>query len=125
MIEMILHQWRQPLSTFALATSTLQLFKETEQLSDAMFDKHTDIMMNNVHFLNETITVFREFFNTNKIEKKTKPSSIMHKVSILLAPIIKNYQNLISLDLDNDEWFVIYENELIQVLLNIIKKCNR
>ncbi|MCK9337007.1 MAG: ATP-binding protein [Arcobacteraceae bacterium] len=121
MIEMILHQWRQPLSTFALATSTLQLFKETKQLTDALFEKHTDIMMNNVYFLNETITVFREFFNTEKIQKKTKASAIMHKVFILLAPIVKQYSDLIDLSIENDEWFFLDENELIHVILNIIK----
>jgi c-di-GMP phosphodiesterase len=121
MIEMILHQWRQPLSTFALATSTLQLFKETGQLTDSLFEKHTDIMMNNVYFLNETITVFREFFNTEKIQKKTKASAIMHKVYILLAPIVKQYSDLINLSVEDDEWFFIDENELIHVILNIIK----
>ncbi len=121
MIEMILHQWRQPLSTFALATSTLQLFKETGQLSDTMFEKHTDIMMNNVHFLNETITIFRDFFNPDKIIKKTKPSAIVHKVSILLAPLLKQYTNLLKVSIDDDDCFFVDENELVQVLLNLIK----
>lgn len=121
MIDMILHQWRQPLSSFALATSTLQLFKETGQLSDTLFDKHTDIMMTNVHFLNETITIFRDFFNPTKVNDKTKPSQIVHKISILFAALLKKYYQLLNIEIANDEWFNINENELIQVLLNLIK----
>ncbi|QOG11668.1 FIST N-terminal domain-containing protein [Arcobacter sp. FWKO B] len=121
MIEMILHQWRQPLSTFALATSSLQLFKETGQLTDTMFDKNIDIMMNNVHFLNETINIFRDFYNTKKETKKTKPSVLIHKVSVLLTPMFKNFVSMLELQIIDNEWFEIDENELIQVLLNIIK----
>lgn len=121
MIEMILHQWRQPLSTFALATSTLQLFKETGDLNDAIFEKYTDIMMNNVYFLNETISIFRDFFDNKQEIKKTKPSVIMHKIFILISPIIKQYNDIFSIEFKNDIWFTIDENELIQVLLNIFK----
>ncbi|MEA1919083.1 MAG: ATP-binding protein [Campylobacterota bacterium] len=131
MISMIAHQWRQPLSAISSTTVNLQLKLELEN-----FDLHTEEGVDACHEyflqrlenietyvqnLTHTIDDFRNFYKPNK-----------QAITISLEEVISKSLNVIQASLENDTIKIIqeydshmkyelYDSELMQVILNILK----
>lgn len=118
MIGAIAHQLKQPINVITMAISTVELEK-TLGMESNLDDIHGKIARQ-ANFMNDTIDLFRNFFNPNKI-----------KENIYLSDVIKN-----TLSITNDMLTGIkviedigeltqkvnaYPNELIQVCINILK----
>jgi len=121
MINMIAHQWRQPLSAITAATASINLKAKLNKLENdtavELSDKIKDFSMH----LSSTIDDFRNFFQTNKTKTLTNYKQIIDSVlSILDSSLEKNSIEL-EIVIDELEELNTYENELKQVILNIIK----
>ena len=131
MISMIAHQWRQPLTAISSTIINIDMKidigkfdfenrKDRELFLKFLYNKHGKIITY-VNSLSETIDDFRTFFKPDKTKELTsiinpiqKALSIVEiKMSLNKINIIKEYQ--VS---DNIE---IYSNEMMQVILNILK----
>jgi len=131
MINMIAHQWRQPLSSIGTASfnlkNKLQLkkfdlsTKEGRLEQSSFFCKKLDDIEIYVQNLTTTIDDFRNFFKSDKVITK-----------VIITKVIKNSLNMVQKDLTSNNIDVklnlnsnnnidIYENEIIHVLLNILK----
>ena len=121
MISMIAHQWRQPLSTVTLSVSDIQLKKmlgtdiPEKEMTEALQE-----ISDTVVYLSETIDDFQTYFNPNKEAINVEVDDIMNKVLNFIHARIKGTH--IELVYKNNYKGIIetYQNELIQVILNIM-----
>ena len=119
MIGNIAHQWRQPLSLITTAVSALKLRKELGILEDKDYTESFDLIINSANHLSNTIDDFRYFFTPNKDKSKTLTNDLLEKVFKLLSAEFKSKNIKIIEEIEEIE-ITTYENELIQVLINIL-----
>ena len=119
MIGNIAHQWRQPLSLITTAASGIKLNYEIGLLDEEKLDDYTNKIINSAYYLSDTIDDFKDFFKPNKEKKYFKILNAFERTFTLLNSQFTN--NNISF-IKNIEDVEIYgfENELIQVLINIL-----
>ena len=118
MLENIAHQWRQPLSIISTAASGLQLQKQYDLLDENTFESTMKTILENTEYLSETIDNFRDFFNSSNDLRILNFKELFSKVKVMLDSDKSNPVKFIG-DLGDSE-ILGYENELIQILLNII-----
>jgi signal transduction histidine kinase/ABC-type nitrate/sulfonate/bicarbonate transport system substrate-binding protein len=121
MISMIAHQWRQPLNTIALKISNIEL-KEMishattkEELLEVLKDINTT-----VQYLSETIDDFKTYFQPNKESTQTTLCDLLQKSVGFIDARVKKENIMIDMTQVDDITLHVYENELIQVILNIL-----
>ncbi len=131
MMSMIAHQWRQPLasinSNIAGINNKLEAGKfnlcdkdSQKEFLDFLQKKHQRIIKYTQH-LSDTIDVFRTFYKPDK--EKRKESIILpieNTLKIIETSLINSDIKLIK-KFNISENVLIYNNELIQVLSNILK----
>jgi len=119
MIVNIAHQWKQPLSLITTTASAIQINSELGQLQKKQVTYYTDEIMNAANYLASTINDFSDFFKPNKNKEFFKIKNCFQKTFKLLNTQLTN--NNVSI-IKNIKEIEIYgfENELIQVLINIL-----
>ncbi|NVJ53948.1 MAG: PAS domain-containing sensor histidine kinase [Campylobacteraceae bacterium] len=119
MLENIAHQWRQPLSAVSVLSTGMILQNDQDLLNKDLLDAGLNDINEQVQYLSKTIDDFRNFFKPNKQKNRFHLKSVI-KTSIKLskARYTKEHIEFIT-SIDDMELFT-YENELLQVLLNII-----
>lgn len=120
MISNIAHQWRQPLSVISTASTGAKIQKEMDTLDNKSFNDLMDLINNSSQYLSETIEDFRNFFNPSKLKKKFNIKDVFEKITRLISFQFKNNNIEIISDIDDIE-IIEQENELLQVLINILK----
>ena len=121
MISMIAHQWRQPLASISATSSALKIKSELGKLSKEMVFKQTDKISEYSQFLSDTIDDFRNFFKPNRDKKETNYTIVINAVNGIIGTSLEHKQIKLIKELDCDDSFVSYPNELKQVILNLIK----
>jgi len=121
MISLIAHQWKQPLSAISATSSGLQVKAELDMYDRDFFISSLQKIENFVNHLSTTIDDFSNFFKPSKQKKEFLLYSALQKaVNIASYSLTKNHINL-EIDAKKDIYLKSFENELIQVLLNLIK----
>ena len=118
MIGNIAHQWRQPLSMITTAASGIKLKKELG-IEDGDELKTLDSIISSANYLSTTIDDFRYFFSPEKTQALVNSEIVFAKVLALLKPEYDVQNIKLIKNIDNFEVF-IYQNELVQVLINIL-----
>ena len=120
MINMIAHQWRQPLTTLGLVLDRMNLLNKLGKLDENNFDESYQKSAKLIQHMSKTIDDFRDFIkNDNKKEIFNLLEVINNTINILNATLKSNHINLI-LNLDNTISYDGYPNQLSQVILNIV-----
>ena len=121
MISLIAHQWKQPLSAISATSSGLHIKIELDMYDKEFFIKSLSKIEEFVKHLSTTIDDFSNFFKPSKIKKEFFIEEAVTKaLSIASYSLSKNSIDIV-LDIDKNIKIFTYKNELIQVLLNIIK----
>jgi PAS domain S-box-containing protein len=131
MISMIAHQWRQPLASIASIAVTIKIkialskfdVSHPEGIIDFMNYINTEIgdIENLVQMLTTTIDDFRNFYKPDKEVSFITIDLPIKKVLSILKPQIEQENIEITLEYLSQKEHDIYENEMLQVFLNIIK----
>jgi len=121
MISMIAHQWRQPLNAISAATILIDLRIKSENINTKVIQKSTENINKYIKYLSDTIDDFRDFFKPKKEMLESDFSVILNKVLSLNEYSLQ--KNNIKLEINRKSIlkFSSYENELVQVIINIIK----
>jgi len=131
MISMIAHQWRQPLAAINNRVNSIDIklhlnsynlddIQEREEFIRYMIDGHQHII-EYVSTLSETIDDFRTFFKPNKDKEFISIiTPIERALSIVEVKMSNNNIDIIK-DYQIDKNINIYSNEMMQVVLNILK----
>ncbi|RXJ82586.1 sensor histidine kinase [Arcobacter sp. F2176] len=122
LISMIAHQWRQPLQTVSILAQKLIITKTTEgHINNEILEKSVKEIDTQVNYMSRTIDDFRNFFKPESISVNAKPSTIIEKAVKFLHYVLTINNIDFELDIKKDYEISIIENNLIQVLINIIK----
>ena len=131
MISMIAHQWRQPLGAISATSGNLQLKIELEDFDfeskngvKEAIEYFTDRLENiNGYVKNLTTTIddFRNFYKPNKKLVTVKLEDIIVKsLDIIKASLINDNIEIIE-EYNSQELIELYDSEMMQVILNILK----
>ena len=131
LINMIAHQWRQPLASIGTASFNLKNkllskrydleTKEGRQEQSEFFIKKLDEIELYVQNLTTTIDDFRNFY---KSDKKLINTNITHPIENALKMVENNLREndiVLELDLKSKKQINIYENEIMHVFINMLK----
>lgn len=130
MISMIAHQWRQPLAAISadvvnmkvkidLGALDLEKKEELEEIKYDFSDKLDDIE-ESVQLLSTTIDDFRNFYKPNKKSVSIKLEDAVLKSMRIIKASLENDNIEIIQKYESEEKFDIYDNEMVQVILNIL-----
>ena len=131
MISMIAHQWRQPLGAISAIAIDLNIKMQLELLdfeSDKGLNETKKYLTNEfesidslVQNLTRTIDDFRNFYKLDKLLVNINVNEVILKaLGIIKASIINNNIEIIEEYYSNNKT-TLYDNELFQVILNILK----
>lgn len=129
-VSMIAHQWKQPLS----AISTLQISmlmaieleeydlcdkKQREEFLEFLNDKLKKIALNTQN-LSQIVSDFSNFHKPNKLKEETNLNSPISQAYALLEDSLSSKNIDLCLELGSKNRVMLYKNEYIQVVLNIV-----
>ncbi|WP_419764297.1 MAG: cache domain-containing protein [Arcobacter sp.] len=121
MIGNIAHQWKQPLSLISMSNTLVKLNKEHKGLNTKKeINEAIENIDNAIIHLSTTIDDFRNFFDPHKKKTLFSTQSIFEKTFKLIDSEFKTSNIEIIKNID-DVKISGYQNELLQVLINIIK----
>lgn len=121
MLSMIAHQWRQPLSIISALMSGQRVNIALEQYTPEGLEKSINDVDEQVQYLSRTISDFRDFFKPDKEKTATKNSILFSKALGLIEHTLKNNNIKVTQTHLHDESYQVYEHELVQVILNLLK----
>jgi two-component system, sensor histidine kinase LadS len=122
MIEVITHQWKQPLSTIGSIIMVLQYkIKDKIEISSDYLDSKLTQANENIYYLSETIDDFKNFFNSTKIKTECDLNKLIQKAISLSRDTILANEITIKDDLKFTKEVSLFENELLHIVLNIIQ----
>ncbi|MBF0337644.1 MAG: PAS domain S-box protein [Nitrospirae bacterium] len=120
MIGAIAHQWRQPLNSLGVMIQDVIDAYEYGELNKDYLDNFTNDALKQISFMSHTIDDFRNFFRPSKEKTEFSVVGIIRKVIDIVRALL--YTNNINLQLTGEENITIvgYQNEFMQVILNLI-----
>ena len=121
MINMIAHQWRQPLGAISATSSTLYLKAKLNKLDNKKVMELSEKISNFSQHLSKTIDDFRNFFKIDKEKRKTSCNDLINSALSIIEISLKNNNINIVTNLNCNKIIEVYDNEVKQVILNIIK----
>ena len=121
MLEMIIHQWRQPLSAITSSVSSTQVYKDTGLLTDDMLEDSLNNILTYSDHLNTTIEDFRDLFQIDNMLKTISLIELIEKSLTIITPLIKSEKIEIIKEFDSDSKVSVPVGLLMQVILNIVK----
>ncbi|MGB6019779.1 MAG: PAS domain-containing protein [Sulfurimonadaceae bacterium] len=121
MISMIAHQWRQPLNAISLTTAALELKIEDDKYDKTFFKSRLGRISDYVQHLSSTIEDFRDFFKPDKAKQETTFSEIIDNALSFVRIGLESKNITVQTECNSKESLFSYTNELLQVVMNLIK----
>lgn len=131
MISMIAHQWRQPLSAISAASFGIQLKANSPKLDFSkeddretflkFLDETLDKISENTQFLSTTIDDFRTFFQSDKKKQLSSLETPLRRALHIVQASLESKEIAIEVDIESHDEILMYQNEFMQVILNLIK----
>ncbi len=121
MLNMIAHQWRQPLSAISATANNIQLQLLMEQENKKALLREVDLINKYAKHLSQTINDFRNFFKTDKQEEEVRLQEILDDTLDIVKPLFAAKKITLIKRFDADPVILTFANEIKQVLLNLLK----
>ncbi len=120
MVNMIAHQWRQPLNSVSIMIQTIAIkFKKNSLTPENMEDLQKKVL-HQIDYMSETIDSFREFFKPEKEKQEFKLQDVLLNVINISKYEIQKNGIALEYHQEIDPVLLGYPNELGQALLNIL-----
>ncbi|HHD83459.1 MAG TPA: hypothetical protein ENK93_01145 [Campylobacteraceae bacterium] len=121
MMSLIAHQWRQPLSAISATSTGLHVKLELGKFDEAFFLSSLDKIEGYVRHLSETIDDFTNFFKPTKKSELTTCGYIIERALFIMSSSLRKHSIDVMVDNSAPDAFHTHPNEVIQVLINLIK----
>lgn len=121
MLSMIAHQWRQPLAAISSTSNTIYLRTKQPECDKETIASLAMKISEFTQHLTTTIEDFRNFFKPNKTKVHTDFEKITQKVINIIESSLINKNIDLQVEIKEIVSFENFENELMQVILNLIK----
>lgn len=118
-VQMLAHQWRQPLSAIGTGILSISVKNEFDTLDKESLTTGLNSITSNVQKLSKTLDEFRDIISS---PSKTELLDINELVKASLTLIQDRFQEndiQISTDFQSRKNLLVFQNELINILLNI------
>lgn len=120
MLNMIAHQWRQPLNNISLIVNTIILKQKKEDLNIEDLNKFKNNFQKQINYLSNTIDDFQNFFKPKKEKEYFNIRDSILTTYSLVKPIFDKNQIQLNFTIDSQISYFGYKNEFSQVILNVI-----
>jgi PAS domain S-box-containing protein len=120
MISNIAHQWRQPLNALGIAIQDAKMAWKFNEVNEQYIDEMIDFSMKQINYMSQTINDFRTFFKPESDKSSFNLNNIVTKVENLIFASLNAHDIQFITDVPEDIFIYGYENQLVQVILNII-----
>lgn len=121
MIEQIAHQWRQPLNTLSLINQNLYFKRQLGECSEESFDESHEQFQEHLQYMSKTIDDFRNYYKMDK-HKQAEDMAEVAEIALRLSAVLLNDAKIKGhIDNQTTKKVVLAKNEMIQVLMNLIK----
>ncbi len=124
MIEQIAHQWRQPLHTLALINQDMYVKLKLGTCDDAHFDQYHTRIDEYLQYLSKTIDDFRNFYKADKSKALEDVGDLVTNALNLSDVFLKYAKIKTEINVSTKQKVNIAKNEMIQVLINLIKNAH-
>jgi signal transduction histidine kinase len=121
MFSIIAHQWKQPLNIISTEISAQEMAYMLENHTDEAQRKTHQSILKQIEFMSDTMTDFRHFFNPNKAKSEVNLIEVIDMSLNLLKGSLDECGVEVVKEIALPTPVLTYKNELIQVLLNLIK----
>ncbi len=121
MLSMIAHQWRQPLAIINALVGKMLLLEMFKEQPDEKVSESLKQIEDQSLFLSRTITDFRDFFRTDKPKEVIACSKLIANAMSLIDHAVKTHSLHFTTTLNSDPVINTYANEILQVLITLIK----
>ncbi len=120
MIANIAHQWRQPLNMLAIAVQDVKMAWNYGEVNKEYIDNMVFASMKQINYMSHTIDDFRKFFKPDTKKSVFNLKNAVSRVCELVLAVLKAHNTELCVEIDDKVSVYGYENELLQVFLNII-----
>ena len=119
MMNMIAHQWRQPLNVVAASALNLSLLNSIGSLDDDELEKTTTFIQEQVQKMSETINDFMEFNKETSQDEIILNESVINVQKMIMSQLVNRS---IKLQIDVDSSIKVFHNKtsIEHSLMNII-----
>lgn len=121
MINMIAHQWRQPLASISAVSGLLSFEAMMDQYDKDHFIKKLDLISDLALDLSNTINDFRNFFKEDKTKELMTWKELLKECLMIINPLLISKSITVHTTVNDDTAFMTYPREMRQVILNLLK----
>ncbi len=121
MISMIAHQWRQPLNQMSYVLMNIDGAYDERTLSREYLDNKLKEGEKLLEYMSHTIDDFRNFFKPDKEKQEVKLCELVESAIGLIQKGLEKHHIHLEKEYVCEKYLVLYKNEMIQVLLNLLK----
>ena len=120
-IYMITHQWQQPLNSISLMVGYLEILKKENKLTSKDIDECIKGVKERIDYLADTMHNFKKFFAKDKEKEEIFINDLVKEVVKIINDILKHKHIKLELELNSNEKIKVYKNEVMQVMIDLIK----
>lgn len=121
MISMIAHQWRQPLNTLAIINQNLYFEHKLGHWNEQSFERSHDQFNEHLQYMSKTIDDFRNYYKNDET-KRPEDIGIIVQLALRLCDVFLQYAKIrTELSVTTEKMGYLSKNEMIQVLINLVK----
>ena len=124
MISMLVHQWKQPLTSMMLGIEIIKMKLAMVKVNDSdkeFLDKQFGKVEEMLDEQNKLISDLRNFFHPDKHKEGFNLLVCIEGATSMLAGVINKHSINIKLNIDSSIELIGYERELKHVFINLIK----
>jgi signal transduction histidine kinase len=120
MIDMVAHQWKQPLSALSMSMQEIIFFGDLGEFDETSIRENARRNLDIINNMSNTLDDFRGFFKPNKNKEMFRLKESVQKVYDIMANSFNRHQVKAFIDMDDELICHGVANELQQVLLSLI-----
>ena len=121
MLSMIAHQWRQPLNQMSYVVMNIESAYEYDELTTDYLDGKVKEANELLEFMSVTIDDFKNYFSPDKAQTQEQINGVINQAIGLIKKTLESEGIELELDFNSEKELLIYKNEFIQVVLNLVK----
>ncbi|NPA10756.1 MAG: hypothetical protein GXO62_00755 [Epsilonproteobacteria bacterium] len=119
MINMIAHQWRQPINAISATIIKLQLLREMGELSDEKLGESFDFISKTIQNISNTIDEFLNFSKPVSLCEEFSVEEVIENVMKLI--LVQLYNHNIQIEFEFDDFKIkSYKKEIEHIILNLL-----
>ena len=121
MINTIAHQWRQPIATISMDANIMIADIDFDTIDKDTFLKLAEHINERTQELSLIIENFKNMFKEDKSTQDINIEDVFNNVFTIIGKSLENHNVKVQMDIKDNILINTYPNELLRVLINIIK----